>query len=47
MDIKHTTEVYIYVLKLLIMLEINLITIIYKRISKLWYITQAELNSCK
>jgi len=35
------------VLKLLIMLEINLITIIYERISKLLYITQAELNSCK
>jgi hypothetical protein len=32
------------VLKLLIMLEISLITII--RISKLWYITQTELNSC-
>jgi len=29
------------------MLEISLITIIYKRISKLWYITQTELNSCK
>ena len=25
------------------MLEISLITIIYKRISKLWYITQTEL----
>jgi hypothetical protein len=29
------------------MLEINLITVIYKRIGKFWYITQSELNSCK
>ena len=28
-------------------LEINLITVIYKRICKFWYITQSELNSCK
>ena len=34
-------------LKLLIMLEISLITVIYKRIGKFWYITQSELNSCK
>ena len=34
-------------LKLLIMLEISLITVIYKRIGKLWYITQSELNSGK
>ena len=38
---------HIYVLKLLIMLEISLITVIYKRIGKFWYITQSELNSCK
>ena len=38
---------HIYVFTLLIMLEISLITITYKRISKLWYITQTELNSCK
>jgi type IV secretory pathway TraG/TraD family ATPase VirD4 len=37
----------VYVLKLLIMLEISLITVIYKRIGKFWYITQSELNSCK
>jgi hypothetical protein len=42
--IKYTTEVYIYVL---IMLEISLITVIYKRMGKFWYITQSELNSCK
>jgi hypothetical protein len=30
-----------------IMLEISLITVIYKRIGKFWYITQSELNSCK
>ena len=29
------------------MLEISLITVIYKRIGKFWYITQSELNSCK
>jgi len=29
------------------MSEISLITVIYKRIGKLWYITQSELNSCK
>ena len=34
-------------LKLLIMLEINLITAIYKKIGKFWYITQSELNSYK
>jgi hypothetical protein len=33
------------VLKLLIMLEISLITVIYKRIGKFWYITQSELNN--
>jgi hypothetical protein len=38
---------HIYVLKLLIMLEISLITVIYKRIGKFWYITQSELISCK
>jgi hypothetical protein len=37
----------VYVLKLLIMLEISLITVIYKRIDKFWYITQSELDSCK
>jgi hypothetical protein len=37
----------VYVLKLLIMLEISLITVIYKRIGKFCYITQSELNSCK
>ena len=31
---------HIYVLKLLIMLEISLITVIYKRIGKFWYITK-------
>jgi hypothetical protein len=35
------------VLKLLIMLEISLITVIYKRIGKVWYIAQSELDSCK
>jgi hypothetical protein len=35
------------VLKLLIMLEISLIVVIYKKIGKFWYITQSELNSCK
>ncbi len=44
--IKYTTEAY-YVLRLLIMLETSLITVIYKRIGKFWYITQSELNSCK
>ena len=29
------------------MLEISLITVIYKRIGKDWYITQSELDSCK
>ena len=29
------------------MLEISLITVIYKRIGKFWYIAQSELNSCK
>ena len=29
------------------MLEINLITVIYKRIGKVWYITQSELDSYK
>jgi hypothetical protein len=29
------------------MLEISLINVIYKRIGKIWYITQSELNSCK
>jgi len=29
------------------MLKISLITVINKGISKLWYITQSELNSCK
>jgi hypothetical protein len=29
------------------MLEISLITVLYKRIGKFWYITQSELNSCK
>ena len=38
---------HIYVLKLLIMLEISLITVIYKRIGKFCYITQSELNSCE
>jgi type IV secretory pathway TraG/TraD family ATPase VirD4 len=38
---------HIYVLKLLIMSEISLITVIYKRIGKFWHITQSELNSCK
>jgi hypothetical protein len=32
---------------MLIMLEIGLINVIYKRIGKFWYITQSELNSCK
>ena len=45
--IKYTTEAYIYVLKLLIMLEISLITVIYQRIGKFWYMTQTELNSSK
>ena len=27
------------------MLQISLITVIYKRIGKFWYITQSELNS--
>jgi hypothetical protein len=31
------------VLRLLIMLETSLITVIYKRIGKFWYITQSEL----
>jgi hypothetical protein len=35
------------VLKLLIMLEINLITVMHKKIGKVWYIKQSELNSCK
>jgi hypothetical protein len=34
------------VLRLLIMLDNSLITVIYKRIGKSWYITQSELNSC-
>ena len=34
-------------LKLFIMLEISLISVIYKRIGKFWYIAQSELNSCK
>ena len=34
-------------LRLLIMLETSLITVIYKRIGKFWYITQSELNTCK
>ena len=34
-------------LRLLIMLETSLITVIYKRIGKFWYITQSELNSGK
>ena len=38
---------HIYVLKWLIILEVTLITVIYKRIGKFWYITQSELNSCK
>jgi hypothetical protein len=38
---------HIYVLRLLIMLETSLITVIYKRIGKFWYITQFEPNSCK
>ena len=29
---------------MLIMLEISLITVIYKRIGKFWYITQSELE---
>ena len=33
--------------QLLIMLEISLITVIYKRIGKFWYITQSALNRCK
>ena len=37
----------IYVIALLIMLEISLITVIYKRIGKIWYIAHSELNSCK
>ena len=44
--IKYTTEAYIRV-KIAIMLETSLITVIYKRIGKFWYITQSELNSCK
>jgi hypothetical protein len=35
------------VLKLLNMLEFCLITVIYKRKSKFWYLTHSELNSCK
>jgi hypothetical protein len=31
-------HIHVYVLKLLIMLEISLITVIYKRIGKLWFI---------
>ena len=38
--IKDTAEAYICV-------DISLITVIYKRISKLLYITQSEVNSCK
>ena len=38
---------HINVLQLFIMLEIFLITVTYKRISKFWYITHAELNGCK
>jgi hypothetical protein len=29
------------------MLKISLITVIYKRIGKFWYIAQSELESCK
>ena len=39
--------VCVCVLKLLIMLEIGLITVIYKRIGKFLNITQSEHNSCK
>jgi hypothetical protein len=35
------------VLKLLNMLEFFLITVMYKRKSKFWYLTHSELNSCK
>ena len=38
---------HIYGLKLFIMLEISLITVMYKTIGKFWYITQTELNTCK
>jgi len=36
-----------HVLKLFIMLEFSLITVICKIIGKVWYITQSELNSYK
>jgi hypothetical protein len=38
---------HIYVMQLLIMLEISLITVVYKRIGQFWYITQSEFNMCK
>ena len=45
--IKYTTEAYICVKIAYYVREISLITVIYKRIGKFWYITQSDLNSCK
>ena len=45
-SIEYLTEAYICV-KIAYYLEISLITVIYKRIGKFWYIKQSELNNSK